>query len=42
MADDSTIVITDIKAALSESDLAASGKPAALLVVGGGDLRGVR
>ena len=35
MADDSTIVITDIKAALSESDLAASGKPAALLVVGG-------
>ena len=39
MADDSTIVITDIKAALSESDLAASGKPAALLVVGG-DLNG--
>jgi len=35
MSDDSTIVITDIKAALNSSDLQASNKPAALLVVGG-------
>ena len=35
MSNDSTIVITDIKAALDSSDLAASDKPAALLVVGG-------
>ena len=39
MSDDSTIVITDIKAALDSSDLQASNKPAALLVVGG-DLNG--
>ena len=32
MSDDSTIVITDIKAALDSSDLQASNKPA---VVGG-------
>ena len=35
MGNESTIVITDIKAALDSSDLAASDKPAALLVVGG-------
>tara|TARA_B100000925_G_scaffold251162_1_gene202729 strand:- start:888 stop:1796 length:909 start_codon:yes stop_codon:yes gene_type:complete len=35
MSDDSTIVITDIKAALDSSDLQAVNKPAALLVVGG-------
>jgi len=35
MGNESTIVITDIKAALDSSELAASDKPAALLVVGG-------
>ena len=35
MSDDSTIVITDIKAALDSSERQASNKPPALLVVGG-------
>ncbi|EQC45347.1 GGDEF domain-containing protein [Bacteriovorax sp. Seq25_V] len=35
MGDDSTIVLTDIKAALSAAENEASQKPAALLVVGG-------
>lgn len=35
MGDDSTIVLTDIKAALSAAEKEASEKPAALLVVGG-------
>jgi two-component system, cell cycle response regulator len=35
MSDDSTIVLTDIKAALASSDKEAQEKPAALLVVGG-------
>ena len=39
MSDDSTVVITDIKAALASSDNEAAEKPAALLVVGG-DLNG--
>ena len=39
MSDDSTIVLTDIKAALASSDKEASNKPPALLVVGG-DLNG--
>ena len=38
-ADDSTIVLTDIKAALSSAEKEAQQKPAALLVVGG-DLNG--
>ena len=39
MSDDATLVITDIKAALSASDKEAESKPACLLVVGG-DLNG--
>ncbi len=39
MSDDSTVVLTDIKAALASADKEASDKPAALLVVGG-DLNG--
>jgi len=39
MSDDSTVVLTDIKAALDSSEKEASDKPAALLVVGG-DLNG--
>lgn len=39
MSDDSTIVLTDIKAALASSENEAAEKPAALLVVGG-DLNG--
>jgi two-component system cell cycle response regulator len=39
MSDDSTVVITDIKAALASADKEAQQKPAALLVVGG-DLNG--
>ncbi|MCY4524129.1 MAG: GGDEF domain-containing protein [Halobacteriovoraceae bacterium] len=39
MADDSTIVLTDIKAALASAENEAKEKPAALLVVGG-DLNG--
>lgn len=39
MGDDSTIVLTDIKAALATTENEASNKPAALLVVGG-DLNG--
>ncbi len=39
MSDDSTIVLTDIKAALDSADKEASNKPPALLVVGG-DLNG--
>ena len=39
MTDDSTIVLTDIKAALASSDEEAKEKPAALVVVGG-DLNG--
>ncbi|MBK23455.1 MAG: GGDEF domain-containing protein [Halobacteriovorax sp.] len=39
MSDDSTVVITDIKAALASADKEAQEKPAALLVVGG-DLNG--
>ena len=39
MSDDSTVVLTDIKAALESADKEASNKPAALLVVGG-DLNG--
>lgn len=39
MSDDSTVVITDIKAALASSDNEAADKSAALLVVGG-DLNG--
>jgi diguanylate cyclase (GGDEF)-like protein len=39
MGDDSTIVLTDIKAALATTENEASDKPAALLVVGG-DLNG--
>jgi len=39
MADDSTIVLTDIRAALAKTDQEASNLPAALLVVGG-DLNG--
>ena len=35
MADDSTVVLTDIKAALNASEKEAAEKPAALLVVGG-------
>lgn len=35
MSDDSTVVITDIKAALASADKEAQQKPAALLVVGG-------
>jgi len=35
MSDDSTVVLTDIKAALNSSEEEAGGKPAALLVVGG-------
>ncbi len=35
MSEDSTIVLTDIKAALAKSDQEASNRPAALLVVGG-------
>ncbi|HLE11538.1 MAG: hypothetical protein A2504_05735 [Bdellovibrionales bacterium RIFOXYD12_FULL_39_22] len=35
MADDATVVLTDIKAALTAADSEASKKPAALLVVGG-------
>ncbi|MBT3583496.1 MAG: GGDEF domain-containing protein [Halobacteriovoraceae bacterium] len=39
MADDSTVVLTDIKAALASAEKEAQKKPAALLVVGG-DLNG--
>jgi two-component system cell cycle response regulator len=39
MSEDSTIVLTDIKAALAKSDQEAASRPAALLVVGG-DLNG--
>lgn len=39
MSDDSTIVLTDIKAALASAEAEAEKKPAALLVVGG-DLNG--
>lgn len=39
MSDDSTVVLTDIKAALASAEKEAESKPAALLVVGG-DLNG--
>ena len=39
MSDDSTVVLTDIKAALATAEKEAEQKPAALLVVGG-DLNG--